>query len=556
VATLTVAHGLAQRAADAPDPPRGIAEARSGHPFPMAAFRHGGRPLGWAPQPARAGLDGLDGLALPPGFAVGFATAGAQNEGGFNGPDQPRNNWWDWEASGRVERSGIATESWTRYEEDFDAVAALGGNACNLSIEWARVQPSVDDAPDEPPFDEAAIDGYARMLAAARERGIEPWVCLHHFTHPRWLGLDFWLRHDSPRVFAGYARRIVPALNRRLLLAHGQEPVRSWITSTEINVMALQTYMAGYFPGAPGTLHVRLRSTARALDHLLAAHIRAYDAIHDVYEAEGWPAPQVSQNSFLFAIYELDRGLTDLLLARERGVTREEMPGYAAARKAHWIATLDRSFGPERDPLERFMGLLARLVAPPRLHAALDALYASPRPRKLDALATDIYHVWLKRRLHLPGALSVGGRDWSLTRKLWEDPPLPDAFGELCRLAADGTGLPVWVMENGICNRVIDGIAYPRRDGWDRMRYLTEHLAALARATAAGVPVTAYLHWTLYDNWEWGSFEPRFGVYATERPSGRRLPHDAMGDDAGGAYGALVAALTGRTASPSGAAGG
>lgn len=510
----------------------------------MASLRHGGRPLGWADGGGRpAALPPLDGLSLPPGFALGFATAGAQNEGGFNGPGEPRNNWWDWEVRGHAEPSGIATESWTRYEEDFDVVAALGCNAYNLSIEWARVQPAAGNAPDEPPFDEEAIDGYAAMLAAARERGIEPWVCLHHFAHPRWLGLDFWLQADSPGVFARYVRELVPRLNRRLAV-RGQSPVRTWITSTEINVLALQTYMAGYFPGARRPLRVRLRATARALDHLLAAHVRAYDAIHDAYAVEGWPAPQVSQNSFLFAIYELDRGLTDLLLARERGIERDEIPAYAAERKAAWVAALDACFGAERDPLERFMGQLARLVSPPHLTAALDALYASSRPRKLDALATDIYHVWLKRRLHLPGALSVGGRDWSLTRKLWEDPPLPDAFGELCRLVADGTDLPVWVMENGICNRVIDGVAYPRRDGWDRVRYLREHLVSLARAAAGGVPVAAYLHWTLYDNWEWGSFEPRFGLYATERPSGERLPHDAMGHDAGGALRELVAALT------------
>lgn len=519
----------------------------------MTPSPNGAGPLGWAQRPVRAELSRLDGLSLPPEFAVGFATAGAQNEGGFNGPGEPRNSWWDWEDNGHVVPSGIATQSWTRHEEDFDLVAALGCNAYNVSIEWARVQPSAANPPDEPPFDKAALDGYARMLAAARERGIEPWVCLHHFAHPRWLGLDFWLQRDSPVVFADYVRRVVREVNRRLVAA-GHAPVRIWITSTEINVLALQTYMAGYFPGAAGTLHVRLRATARSLDHLLAAHIRAYDAIHDVYEEEGWPAPQVSQNSFLFAIYELDRGLTDLLLARERGVERDGLAAYASECKAEWVAALDAAFGPERDPLERFMALLARLVAPWRLHAALDALYASPRPRKLDALATDIYHVWLKRRLHLPGAQSVGGRDWSITRKLWEDPPLPDAFGRFCQLAADGTDLPVWVMENGICNRVIDGVAYRRLDGWDRIRYLTEHLAALARAVADGVPVTAYLHWTLHDNWEWGSFEPRFGMFATARPSGDRLPHDAMGNDAGGAYGALVETLTGRHAAAARAA--
>jgi len=125
----------------------------------------------------------LDGLALPREFAFGFATAGAQNEGGYNGPGQPANNWWDWERNGHAEPSGIATESWSRYAEDLDAVAALGCDAYNLSVEWARVRP----VPDV--LDRAAVDRYADMLAAARTRGIEPWVCLHHFTHPRWLGL-------------------------------------------------------------------------------------------------------------------------------------------------------------------------------------------------------------------------------------------------------------------------------------------------------------------------------------------------------------------------------
>jgi beta-glucosidase/6-phospho-beta-glucosidase/beta-galactosidase len=488
-------------------------------------------------------MEELRGLWLPESFAFGFATAGAQNEGGYNGPGEPANNWWDWERNGHAEPSGIATESWTRYEEDLDAVASLECDAYNLSIEWARVRPR----PGE--LDRAAVDRYVDMLASARVRGIEPWVCLHHFTHPRWLGLDFWLREDSPRTFADHVRELVPLLNRGLV-ARGHAPVRIWITSAEINVLALQTYMAGYFPGAPHPLHVRFRSAARSLDHLLAAHILAYDAIHDAHEAAGFPPPRVSENSFLFAIYELDRGLTDLLLARERGVGREEFPAYAAERKARWIAALDASFGPERDPLERLMGEISKLVAPPRLTAALDALYSSPRPRKLDALATDIYHVWLKRRLHLPGATSVGGRDWSFTRKLWEDPPLPDALGEFCLLLAQGTDLPVWIMENGICNRVISGVAYPRLDGFTRTRYLVEHLAALARAVMAGVPVEAYLHWTLYDNWEWGSYEPRFGVYATQRPGGARLPLDSMGEDSAGTYRDAIAALRPRAAAP------
>jgi beta-glucosidase len=66
----------------------------------------------------------------------------------------------------------------------------------------------------------------------------------------------------------------------------------------------------------------------------------------------------------------------------------------------------------------------------------------------------------------------------------------------------------------------------------------------------AGVPIEAYLHWTLYDNWEWGSYEPRFGLYATERPSGQRLALDSMGEDAAATYREIIATLRPRAAAP------
>jgi len=66
----------------------------------------------------------------------------------------------------------------------------------------------------------------------------------------------------------------------------------------------------------------------------------------------------------------------------------------------------------------------------------------------------------------------------------------------------------------------------------------------------AGVPIEAYLHWTLYDNWEWGSYEPRFGLYATERPSGARRPTDSMGEDAASTYRDAIAALRPRAQAP------
>jgi hypothetical protein len=76
--------------------------------------------------------------------------------------------------------------------------------------------------------------------------------------------------------------------------------------------------------------------------------------------------------------------------------------------------------------------------------------------------------------------------------------------------------LPVVVTENGIA------------DSTDILRpsYLIEHLQAVARARAEGVPVAGYIYWTLSDNLEWtDGYCPKFGLAAVDRAHGlRRVP--------------------------------
>jgi beta-glucosidase len=95
---------------------------------------------------------------------------------------------------------------------------------------------------------------------------------------------------------------------------------------------------------------------------------------------------------------------------------------------------------------------------------------------------------------------------------------------------------------------VVDGHRVRREDGWDRPRYIREHFGALVAAVEADVPVTAYLHWSLVDNYEWGSYEPRFGIFGMERDADsgkiRWLDTDSAGDDAAGAFAHVVEGVT------------
>lgn len=480
---------------------------------------------------------------LGEGFLVGVATSGYQIEGGFNGTNEPHNNWAGWEAMGRIERSGIACDFWRHPEEALDRAAALGCNAFRLSVEWARLEPQPEA------FDDAALERYAEILSMCVARGLAPMVTLHHFTNPVWQGEEFWLRPGSPDVFARHVRRVLPAL---------VPYCRHWVTINEPNIVMLMGWVEG---AAPPGRRMALSDAYCVLDNLLCAHVLAADAI-----AEVQPDAEVTMNTSSSSIYEHDRMLVDLLRLHETAIDPSDVDRYVDERRA----VHDAAFPPQHAGeawLRRFFaavspygtdrapgnsGAWAALRARTRRQVprrVVDLVGASPRPHAVDAVGFDWYDPVASHAMRLPGRRvpGGGGRDWSFGRALWDTVSNPAALGSWCRTeAALRPGLPLWVVENGMATRRRDGRAEPREDGMDRPRYVREHLSAVADAVAAGVPVRAYLHWSLMDNYEWGSYEPRFGLFGLDRSDPgtvRWLDTDAAGADAAGEFSRALAGL-------------
>ncbi|MGC2169105.1 MAG: family 1 glycosylhydrolase [Acidimicrobiales bacterium] len=84
----------------------------------------------------------------------------------------------------------------------------------------------------------------------------------------------------------------------------------------------------------------------------------------------------------------------------------------------------------------------------------------------------------------------------------------PQVVEYTARRAAELTGLPVIVTENGI------GTA----DDTQRIRYLDEALSGLKRLLDEGRDVRGYFQWSLLDNFEWNlGYRPQFGIVAVDR---------------------------------------
>ena len=87
--------------------------------------------------------------------------------------------------------------------------------------------------------------------------------------------------------------------------------------------------------------------------------------------------------------------------------------------------------------------------------------------------------------------------------------------------------LPIMVTENGMAT----DNGKPHADGYTRGQDLQDTVYWLQRARAAGVPVIGYLYWSLTDNYEFGSYRSRFGLYTVnvlKDPTLTRRPTDAV----------------------------
>lgn len=458
-----------------------------------------------------------EGTPLPDDFHFGVATAGYQVEGGFNGPGEPRNNWFRWESEGRVEPSGDALDFWNDYEHALDKAVEAGCDMFRLSVEWARCEPEEDQ------FDDSAFARYRAILDACHERGLTPMVSLHHFTHPWWASEELWLDEDSPQRLARWAGVAVERLG---------DSCRHWVTLNEINILAVETWVSGSF--VPGRT-LAMANMVRTLDHLTAAHVLAYDEIK-----RRRPDASVATNNFTFSVYELDRMVTDVLCARLHGVEHDELGAWLRRRRDSHDAAVAPLVGPER----LFREWARRAVRLDRsMPRTVEAVYASPHECTLDTAQIDYYSPSLTAHFAWPGRRTAGARSWMPFVDLWDDPPDPARFAGFAPLMTV-PDRPLWIVENGLCNRVRHGRSYPRLDGWDRPRYLRAHLRVVADLLDAGVPVGGYLHWTLADNYEWGSYEPRFGLYGIDRARGNRwMDTDAMGHDSAGAYRRIIEGL-------------
>ena len=115
-----------------------------------------------------------------------------------------------------------------------------------------------------------------------------------------------------------------------------------------------------------------------------------------------------------------------------------------------------------------------------------------------------------------------------LIGNLWDAPLEPDGiYYALRHYARKYPGVPLYIVENGMPTPNGD----VRPDGYDRATHLRDIVYWLGRARADGMNLLGYNYWSLTDNYEWGTYAPRFGLYTVDvesDPALSRRPTDAV----------------------------
>lgn len=424
-------------------------------------------------------------IPFPAGFLWGSANASYQVEGGNTNDD-----WWAWEKRpGAIlhgDTAGNATDFYHLYDTDFALAQSDGHNAFRFSIEWSRVEPQPGV------FDTNEIAHYHAVITAARARGLVPVVTLEHWTLPLWADDP----RNAPDPAVGWISTSVQAefvaFSGRMAQEYGAD-VDDWITFNEPMVAAVGAFQGVFPPDLGASLD---RTTLYVLG-MIAAHAKAYDAIHalDTIDADsdGIAAkvgiaqhvvafhPKTASSADQVATARLDHIFNRLFLdAAARGDLDVNLDG----------DTLDAGEGnhPELGQRLDFIGL----------NYYRKYLVISGLPEPILGFPAD------------DPSTPHNDLGWSI---------YPRGMYEALKEVGE-YDLPVLITENGIADA----------DDGKRAAYTIDHLVYVARAIREGVTVTGYLHWSLTDNFEWAQgYSAKFGLYSfdpvtqarTARPSAK-----------------------------------
>ena len=407
-------------------------------------------------------------------FYLGTSTAAHQIEG-----NNINSDFWaqeQMENSIFAEPSLDAVDHYHRFKEDIDLMADAGFNAYRFSIEWARIEP------EKGRYCSVELNHYKEVIDYCYQKGIEPFVTLHHFSSPKWLISEGgWENPATVDYFRNYTQVVMENLGHRL---------NHVCTINEANMgLQLAAILERLMKQNGQSLQVGVNPLMEQMKKQQEEACRVFGL------KEG---DQV--NTFLSnRTPKGDKIIIDCHLAA-RDVIKSLHPNIKVG-----LTLSLHDFQVADDSLEALKHVEKRWND--------EFLHYLPYISQDDFLGIQNY----TREIIGVNGVQKAPDGSSLTDMGYEN--YPYALANVVKKVAKDYGGDIIITENGIATT----------DDTVRVHFIDEVCKDVEQLVAEGYPVLGYFHWSLMDNFEWQrGFAMQFGLISVNRETQERLPKPSL----------------------------
>ena len=394
-----------------------------------------------------------------------------------------------------TEEAGIACDHLNRYKSDLRLVKDAGCNSYRLSVEWSKIEP------EEGIFDQNVLNEYVSLLEEAKKHNICIMLVLHHYTEPIWFALKGGFeKEENINCFVKFCEKVFEQLHSYVDL---------WVTFNAPEAHASRVYLTHVAP--PGNF--------ACLDSTLIQNYK--DTNEKKYLIEALKKYQPKKRHIQTATQVTKNMLIGHVRIYRTLKEKNETARIGIMKNIHQVDPWNRW-----NPLDQLASYVNQNLNDESVFnffsTGIFKVYI-PIPWFGAWINVEHYEEGAKGALDFIGLNYYSHRFMSNLQKQ-PHPSEEDTDNENYSIYAEGLyrgiqtiyeriikpnnrSIPIYITENGIATD----------DDELREIFLKKYLYTVAKAIKNGYPINGYIHWSLMDNYEWGSYDKHYGIYHVNR---------------------------------------
>lgn len=442
---------------------------------------------------------------FPSDFMFGSATAAYQVEGAWNEGGRTQSVWDEWcRSQEKLECANVADDFYHRFESDLDLMQQDGLNMFRFSISWSRAM-NWNETTHKMQPNPVGIAYYHRLMDEMSIRKLTPVLTLYHWDLPLELQAKLeptsWLNSKIVDHYLDYADLMYREFGKKVIY---------WTTFNEPLTFVTQGYAYGTAP--PG-ISDSWSAMYTATHHVLLSHAHSVKLFRD-YKGKGI----IDSSARISIALNCDIGLPldaddelDVIAAERKNqftlgwyllpIVTGDYPRVMTERAGDNMQTFTAE---EKQLLKGSYDLLMLNHYSTKLITDCDSDRSTI---ECSSLTGYNRHVGVDSSRFPEGSRRASTNQDGQFNCDWFAGYAPGYLETIRWMHDKDPTADILLTENGWCgNETIKNLDQL----WYHQTYLDQVHTAIFEEH---IPIIGYTVWSFMDNYEWGTFEPRFGLY-------------------------------------------